>query len=190
MTVKKPDQALADYSPKDANWDGERAITQLMSEFLFEMERYERWAERMDGCTRTLRFGELVNMETGEINPKLVNAFFCHCRHCRICDGRKALVRMGRFKQQLPKIEQEHPKARWILLTLTVPNPPVNELRETLGAMNKAWTRLIKRKAFKLFWAGLEPPKSPKTKPAMITHTHTFTCCFWCLHQCLAVSNT
>ena len=75
LTVKKPDQALADYSPKDANWDGERAITQLMSEFLFEMERYERWAERMDGCTRTLRFGELVNMETGEINPKLVNAF-------------------------------------------------------------------------------------------------------------------
>ena len=57
LTVKKPDQALADYSPKDANWDGERAITQLMSEFLFEMERYERWAERMDGCTRTLRFG-------------------------------------------------------------------------------------------------------------------------------------
>lgn len=149
LTVKKPDQALADYSPKDSKWDEQRAIVQLMTEFLYEMERYERWAERMDGCARTLSFGELVNMETGEINPKLVNTFFCHCRHCQLCDGRKALVRMMRFKQQLPKIEQEHPKARWILLTLTVPNPPVNELRATLGAMNKAWQRFIKRKAFK-----------------------------------------
>lgn len=167
LTVKKLDQALADYSPKDANWDGERAITQLMSDFLFEMERYERWAERMDGCTRTLRFGELINMETGEINPKLVNAFFCHCRHCRICDGRKALVRMGRFKDELPKIEAEHPKARWILLTLTVPNPPVNELRATLGAMNKAWQRFIKRKAFKpvLGWIRATEVTQDKKRP-------------------------
>ena len=142
------DQALSDYSPKDSKWDTQRGIVQQMSEFLFEVERFEKWAERMDGCTRTLRFGELINMETGEIKPKLVNAFFCHCRHCQLCDGRKSLVRMGRFRQQLPKIEQEHPKARWILLTLTVPNCPVNELRATLGAMNKAWTRLIKRKAF------------------------------------------
>ena len=166
LTVKKLDQALADYSPKDAKWDGERAITQLMSDFLFEMERYEKWAERMNGCTRTLRFGELINMETGEINPKLVNAFFCHCRHCRVCDGRKALVRMGRFRQQLPKIEQEHPKARWILLTLTVPNPPVNELRATLGAMNKAWQRFIKRKAFKpvLGWIRATEVTQDKTR--------------------------
>ena len=56
---------------------------------------------------------------------------------------------MGRFKDELPKIEAEHPKARWILLTLTVPNPPVNELRATLGRMNKAWQRLSQRKAFK-----------------------------------------
>lgn len=143
------DQALSDYSPKDSKWDTQRAITQAMSEFLYQAQRFERWAERMDGCTRTLGFGEVVDPETGEIKPKLVDTFFCHCRHCQTCDGRRSLVRMGRFREQLPKIEQEHPKARWILLTLTVPNPPVNELRATLGRMNKAWTRLIKRKAFK-----------------------------------------
>lgn len=142
------DQALSDYSPKDSKWDTQRGIVQQMSEFLFEVERFEKWAERMDGCARRLDFGEAVDMETGEIKPKLVSTFFCHCRHCQLCDGRRSLVRMGRFKQQLPAIEQAHPKARWILLTLTVPNCPVNELRATLGAMNKAWTRLIKRKAF------------------------------------------
>lgn len=55
----------------------------------------------------------------------------------------------ARFYQSLPKIEQEHPKGRWLFLTLTVPNCPINELRNTLQAMNKAWQRLIKRKEFK-----------------------------------------
>ena len=143
------DVPLASYSPKDAKWDTQRGMVQQMSDFLYEVQRFERWAERMDGCTRTLAFGEVIDMDTGEVNPKLVNTFFCHCRHCQLCDGRKALVRMGRFKDELPKIEAEHPKARWILLTLTVPNPPVNELRATLGRMNKAWQRLSQRKAFK-----------------------------------------
>ena len=55
----------------------------------------------------------------------------------------------ARFYQALPKVEQEHPKARWLFLTLTAPNCPVNELRDTLQGMNKAWQRLIKRKEFK-----------------------------------------
>ena len=58
---KSLDQALSDYSPKDAKWDRDRAVTQSMSEFLFQMQRFERWAERMDGCTRTLGLGEVIN---------------------------------------------------------------------------------------------------------------------------------
>lgn len=167
------DQALSDYSPKDAKWDTQRATVQHMSEFLFQVQRFERWAERMDGCARTLGFGELVDMETGEIKPKLVNTFFCHCRHCQLCDGRKALVRMGRFRQQLPKIEQEHPRARWILLTLTVPNCPVKELRETLDRMNKAWQRLSQRKAFKpvLGWIRATEVTQDKKRPDF-AHPH------------------
>lgn len=143
------DVSLADYSSKDSKWDLQRAVVQDMSDFLFQVQRFEKWAERMDGCTRTLGFGEVIDMETGEVSAKLVNTFFCHCRHCQLCDGRKSLVRMGRFREQLPKIEQEYPKARWILLTLTVPNCPVAELRDTLSKMNKAWQRLSQRKAFK-----------------------------------------
>lgn len=163
----KQDLALAEYSPKDSKWDTQRAITQAMSDFLYQAQRFERWAERMDGCTRTLGFGEVVDPETGEIKPKLVDTFFCHCRHCQTCDGRRSLVRMGRFREQLPKIEQEHPKARWILLTLTVPNCPVNELRATLQAMNKAWQRLSQRKAFKpvLGWIRATEVTQEKNRP-------------------------
>ena len=74
-TKHKQDLALAEYSPKDSKWDTQRAITQSMSDFLYQVQRFERWAERMDGCTRTLGFGEVVNPETGEIKPKLVDTF-------------------------------------------------------------------------------------------------------------------
>ena len=38
---------------------------------------------------------------------------------------------------------------RWVFLTLTVKNPPVTELRDTLKAMNSAWQRLAQTKRFK-----------------------------------------
>ena len=160
-------------------------MVQQMSDFLYEVQRFERWAERMDGCTRTLAFGEVIDMDTGEVNPKLVNTFFCHCRHCQLCDGRKSLVRMGRFKDELPKIEAEHPKARWILLTLTVPNPPVNELRATLGRMNKAWTRLIKRKAFKPVLGWIRATEVTQDKNALIMRIRIFIVCCLFRKVCL-----
>ena len=37
----------------------------------------------------------------------------------------------ARFYQSLPKLVTEHPKARWLFLTLTVRNCPITELGET-----------------------------------------------------------
>lgn len=55
----------------------------------------------------------------------------------------------ARFHQALPKLVDDHPKARWIFLTLTVRNCPITELRDTLQHMNKSWHRLVKRSEFK-----------------------------------------
>ena len=51
--------------------------------------------------------------------------------------------------QQLPAIKEKYPAYRWVFLTLTVKNPPVTELRDTLKAMNSAWQRLAQTKRFK-----------------------------------------
>ena len=40
---------------------------------------------------------------------------------------------MMRFKEALPAIEQAHPKARWILLTLIVPNTPKRAFSDFAG---------------------------------------------------------
>ena len=45
--------------------------------------------------------------------------------------------------------QEKYPSYRWVFLTLTVKNPPVTELRDTLKAMNSAWQRLAQTKRFK-----------------------------------------
>lgn len=145
----KTHERLTDFSPKDAKWDLQRKQTERLAQFLETEGKFEKWAVRMQECADVLRFGWAVDPETAEINLKLRETFFCHCRHCVVCDKAKSLLRMRRFKEHLPMIETAFPTARWIFLTLTVPNCPIDELRATLGEMNKAWTRLIKRKEFK-----------------------------------------
>jgi plasmid rolling circle replication initiator protein Rep len=54
----------------------------------------------------------------------------------------------ARFFQAIPKVIEAYPKHRWVFLTLTVRNCPLDELKATLGLMNKAWNRMILRKQF------------------------------------------
>ena len=54
----------------------------------------------------------------------------------------------AKFYQALPGIIAQHPKARFLFLTLTVENCRVGELRETLQRMNQAWRRFVLRKEF------------------------------------------
>lgn len=143
------DIALTDYSKRDKPWDKHRSQAQDVMA-IYETEKdFERYADRINDCSGVLRFGQVVDQETGEFGLKLREAQFCRVRNCPVCQWRRSLMWQARFYQSLPQIEQEHPKGRWLFLTLTVPNCPVNELRSTLQGMNKAWQRLIKRKEFK-----------------------------------------
>jgi len=54
----------------------------------------------------------------------------------------------ARFYQALPRIIEQHPRARWLFLTLTVKNCPIDALRNTLQGMNRGWQRLKDRKEF------------------------------------------
>lgn len=131
---------LSDLSPKDADWDKHRASTDKVSSLYGEAGMI-RYAERAEGCSLWLQFQQ---QESGKFN--LTGASFCKMRYCPACQWRRSLMWRGRFFRAIPDIIEENPTARWILLTLTVKNPPMAELRETLAVMNKAWKRLIERK--------------------------------------------
>lgn len=55
----------------------------------------------------------------------------------------------ARFFQALPGLVEAHRDARWLFLTLTVRNCPVDDLRGTLKAMNDSWRRQVLRAEFK-----------------------------------------
>ena len=55
----------------------------------------------------------------------------------------------GRFYRNIPVIANDHPTARWILLTLTTRNCDVDDLREQIQKMNQAWKKMTQRKEMK-----------------------------------------
>ncbi len=138
---------LSDLSPKDRAWD-EHAIYRDLLYPMMEEAGLLRQAERVAACGESLFHALLVNEQTGEITLKLHNADLCHWRHCSICQWRRMLANLARLNVALPEILEQYPTARWAMLTLTVRNPSVSDLRETIQAMNKGWHRLIERKAW------------------------------------------
>ena len=145
--VEPPLTALSDLSERDKAWDGHRSDNDILQTFCVTVETHQRWAERMNGCSGLIKF-IVVNTPDGKKALKLDYAYFCRVRHCPVCQWRKQLLWRARMFALLPEITEEHPTARWVFLTLTVPNCKVEDLRSTLKDMNSAWQRLSQRKVF------------------------------------------
>lgn len=141
---------LSVVSPKDKPWDIHRFQADQVTEILAEgLPHHQRQAARMRQCAAHLNFGWVVeSIETGEIRLRLKEARFCRIRHCPICQWRRSKMWVARFYHAFPKIYADHPDLRYVLLTLTVRNCPVEQLRETIQRMNSAWQRLIQRKVW------------------------------------------
>ena len=105
-----------------------------------------RQAARVRDCAEALFFAEAEDAGTGEIKLRLKSAPYCRYRHCPICQGRRSLKVKAMLMNALPAVLEKYPTARFLFLTLTVRNPSVSDLRETIQAMNKGWQRLVQRK--------------------------------------------
>lgn len=143
-------ESLADTSAKDAPWDQHRGTgADVAAAYLTAPEGWiERYGERVSQCSPWLGFDQVIDTSTGEISLRLERAFFCRVRTCPVCQWRRSLMWKARMYQALPKLSEAYPAARWIFLTITERNVPVDQLREQLGRMGKSWHRLVKRKEF------------------------------------------
>jgi len=139
---------LTDYSPKDDKWDNHRGETDDVTGIYASSLEFERYAQRMALCSGYLRFAELLDTSTGELSYKLRKASFCRVRHCPVCQWRRSMMWQAKFFQALPTLQKEYPTAKWLFLTLTVRNCPIEELGNTLSKMNTALNKLTKRKEF------------------------------------------
>lgn len=136
---------LAADSPKDKPWDEHRALADKIMALATAAEM-DKEAARIRDCSEALFFRLNTCTTTGEVLWKLHSAPFCHYRHCPICAWRRSLKSKAIFLSAMPMLVKQYPSDRFLLLTLTVRNCPLSELRSTISAMNKGFQRLIQRK--------------------------------------------
>ncbi len=145
----QPDQTpgLADLSEKDKPWDKHRGNADRVSNH-YARSPYQKYSERIKDCSELLDFRLVPEQHEGVYKLKLSAVKFCRVRHCPVCQWRRSLMWKAKAYQALPKVVQDYPKHRWLFLTLTVKNCPIEELRKNLDCMNKSFIRLTKLKEF------------------------------------------
>ena len=114
-----------------------------------KVEKVSKHAAKVAACSQTVILSNVINRETGELGHK-AESWKCRERHCPICQSARARKLHRAFTAALPAIMAEVPEGRFLLLTLTVRNCPIAELRATLADMGKAWKRLIRKPEFQI----------------------------------------
>jgi plasmid rolling circle replication initiator protein Rep len=139
--------ALSDLSPKDKPWEKHRSFSDRVEDF-YRGSDFDRYSERIRFCADLLQFGLTTSEDAGVMRMKLRAARFCRLRHCPVCQWRRSLRWKARAYQVLPRIVEKHPRHRWLFLTLTQKNVPIEKLRDTLAHMNKSFRRMAAYKTF------------------------------------------
>ena len=139
--------ALSDLSPKDKPWDKHRGNADVVSHH-YKSAGMDRYAERVDLCSQLLNFRLVPDEKKEEVKLKLASAKFCRVRHCPVCQWRRSLRWRAKAMDALPRLIEDHPKLRYLFLTLTLKNCSITELRETLNKLNYAFRKLSRRKVF------------------------------------------
>lgn len=134
-------------------WDTHRRHARMVGEQYWAAPSdlwpdFHKKGDRIKDCSLRLTFTDIVDDETGECGLRFSAASFCRVRHCSICEWRRSLQWSARLHQVLPAVERLHPGSRWLFLTLTVKNPPLEALRPTLKSMRAAWAKMLKYKEF------------------------------------------
>jgi plasmid rolling circle replication initiator protein Rep len=135
-------ERLSDYSAKDSkNWDKKRSLTQSVEQIFYDSEEHKlnKQAKRLRECSSLLLYSL---KEDNTI--KLKRASFCKVRTCPVCSWRRSKMWQARMFEALPALSN----FRWLLLTLTVKNCDVADLKQTIKTMQQAWAKMRKRKMF------------------------------------------
>jgi plasmid rolling circle replication initiator protein Rep len=149
ITTQDECKYLSDYSQKDQKWDYHRSSTQNVETIFKTGEDFHiKQAGRLSKCSGYLVFGWSEADEFGESKLKLKQARFCHVRSCPVCQWRRSMVWQARMFTAMPRLSEQFPKHKWLMLTLTVKNCKVEELKATIRHMQQSFKRLRERKDF------------------------------------------
>jgi plasmid rolling circle replication initiator protein Rep len=113
-----------------------------------EYPKYFRYAERMLNCSPelNLRITTNITLEGVEGKVSIENAQWCHVRQCAMCQLAKASKQRAILFKAFANLDLT--QKNYAFLTLTHRNRPLNELRDSLSEMTRAWHKLSRRRTF------------------------------------------
>jgi plasmid rolling circle replication initiator protein Rep len=147
---------LSSRSEKDARFEQHKARSVQMS-MLYQTDTedgyqgflsgdravmFERYGYKLNHC------GEWLKFMLGRDGLKLADARFCKVPLCPTCSWRRALKWRAKALEILPLIQESHPTARWLFVTLTIKNCDLQHLRESIRHLNASFNRLSKQSRF------------------------------------------
>ena len=141
---------LSGLDPTGKTWEKHRINADKIAEFYAKAnnDTFHEYAWRLKSCSEWLEFRLIAEESADILKLKLINARFCRVRHCPVCQWRRSMMWKAKAYQILPQVVTDYPKYRWLFITLTVRNCNIEELRETLDEINKAFKRLSELKAW------------------------------------------
>ena len=155
-------------------WDTRKAAADVVQGIYRRSpdEALQKHADKLYRCSRTLEVDEVLNRETGELSTT-VKSWKCRERHCPVCQSARQFKFKRHFEDALPTIQERAKADVWLHLVLTVENCPIDQLRQTLAAMNTAWRKLVQRKEFRIVrgWTRGTEVTQGKNGP-MMAHPH------------------
>jgi len=105
-------------------------------------------ASKVSECGSFLVFSLEKNLFTSEQRRKLKRAHMCKNKFCSFCNWRRSLILSDEVKRALERLKEQR-KVEILFLTLTAKNEPIENLRETIVYMNKAFQRLVQTRRFR-----------------------------------------
>lgn len=103
-----------------------------------------------DRALLVLNCGTYIGLAQVEGRPAIVEANFCKQRLCPSCNWRRSVKIYGATSRILDHIDaQQGKEVKYLFLTLTVRNVPLNKLSETIDNMAEAYNRLRNNRAWK-----------------------------------------
>ena len=177
VTAETVDVHLTTVSPKDKPWDLLGTLKDQVAQLLGKDPDHARYFERVRDCSWKLGFNLVPDQDPnnlGILHHRLISARFCRVNLCPICQWRKSLVWRARFFMAIPRLRAKYPNHRFLFLTLTAANVPIDQLGQSIKDINKAWDRLTKLRGFPAigFFRSLEVTREVSRPDFAHPHIH------------------
>ena len=141
------ESALQGHSDPLDKFTRHRRLNQPIARALYKDSDTIDVGRRIATCADVLGVDLYEEPEQG-IEARLRAMRPCNARLCPFCEWRRTRAWRRRLFNGLEAYSESGEKRVPLFLTLTVPNPPMEDLRDTLGQMNKAWHRFTSHRGF------------------------------------------